>query len=255
VTIVNKPLVAGLLVAWCVLVFAPAWVVYVAFRGADAQTPILGPAIAVWIVGYLLQFGVFMAVTRIANRNAIGGWVLASTMPFVADWTVPVAPWSPIPVAAVVGTYAAWFFTRLLRSDDLQHNGIPATGTVLDVKKPIMNMILNNVYIRRTVTLRIQRSDGMPPYDARHSGMFMLGEIPGPGDVFALRVDPADPQHFEITDAATAPSYPRPTMTVGAPPPAEPSIIEQLNQLDDMHRRGALTDAEFEAAKQRVLRG
>lgn len=253
----NKPLIAGLLTTWCVLVVLPAWIVYLTFRGADADTPVLGPAIAIWIVGYLLQIGVFMAATRTADSNGIGGWFLASTMPFVADWTVPVAPWSPIAVAAVVGAYSAWFYSRLARSDDLQRNGIPATGTVLEVKQPIMNVVLNSVYIRRTLMLRVQRTDGGPTYDAKYAGTFMLGEIPSPGDVFNLRVDPKDPMHFETTDNATGDTTTTTTPPQGAtwPQPNDSSIAEQLQQLDDMHLRGALTDDEFAAAKQRVLRG
>lgn len=250
----NKPLIAGLLTTWCLLVVVPAWIVYVTFRGVDADTPVLGPAIAIWIVGYLLQLGVFMAAARNARSNAIGGWFLASTMPFVADWSVPVAPWSPIAVAAVVGAYAAWFYSRLERSDTLQHNGIPATGTVLEVKNPIMNMIINDVYIRRTLILRVQRSDGTPPYQADYAGTFMLGEIPSPGDVFDLRVDPRNPMHFETVDRS---SEPAPQYTPPPPnwqPHDDPTIAEQLRQLDDMHHRGALTDEEFTAAKQRVLR-
>jgi hypothetical protein len=247
---VNKPLIAGLLTLWCLLVTLPAWIVYLTFRGADADTPVLGPALAIWIVGYLLQLGVFMAATRKANSNAIAGWFLASTMPFVADWTVPVAPWSPIVVAAAVGAYSAWFFSRLERSDALQHNGIPATGTVLEVKKPIMNTIINDVYIRRTMTLRVERTDGTPPYQAKYSGTFMLGEVPGPGDVFNLRVDPRNPLHLETVDDVALPA-PQPNRL----PQNDPSIAEQLQQLDDMHLRGALTDDEFAAAKQRVLRG
>jgi hypothetical protein len=254
---VNKPLVASLLVAWCVLLVAPAWIVYFAFRGVDVNTPILGPVIAIWLVGYLIQFCVFMAVARKSTGMSIIGWLLASTMPFVADWTVPVAPWSPAVVLLVVGAYAAWFYSRLDRSDDLQHNGIPATGTVLEVKKPIMNMIINSVYIRRTMMLRIERSDGTAPYEAKYSGTFMLGEIPGPGAVFNLRVDPRNPMHFETVDG-TADS----TEPTTAPPPTstwlpqdDPTITEQLQKLDAMHVRGALTDDEFAAAKQRVLRG
>jgi hypothetical protein len=254
---VNKPLIAGLLSAWCLLVVLPAWIVYVTFRGVDADTPVIGPAIAIWVVGYLLQLGVFMAATRKASTNAIAGWFLASTMPFVADWTVPVAPWSPIAIAAVVGAYAAWLYSGLSRSDDLQHNGIPATGTVLEVKKPLMNVVINSVYIRRSVVLRIQPSGGGPTYDATYSGTFMLGEIPGPGDVFNLRVDPKNPMHFETTDGSASDppqQYTRPQAPT-SPPHDDPTIAEQLRQLDDMHHRGALTDDEFAAAKQRVLRG
>jgi hypothetical protein len=247
---VNKPLIAGLLTTWCVLVALPAWIVYVTFRGADADTPVLGPAIAIWLVGYLLQLGVFMYATRKASTSAIAGWFLASIMPFVADWTVPVAPWSPLAVAAVVGAYATWLYLGLERSDTLQHNGIPATGTVLEVEKPVMNVVINDVYIRRTLMLRVQRSDGASPYQAKYAGTFMLGEIPSPGDVLNLRVDPKDLMHFETTDGVTESAQ-----QYVASPQADPSITQQLEQLDDMHRRGALTDAEFAAAKQRVLRG
>jgi hypothetical protein len=248
---VNKPLIAGLLTAWCLLVALPAWIVYAAFVGVDADTPVIGPAIAIWLVGYLLQLGMFMAATRKAKTNAIAGWFLASTMPFVADWTVPVALWSPLAVAAVVGAYATWLYLGLERSDTLQHNGIPATGTVLEVETPVMNMVINDVYIRRTLILRVQRSDGAPPYQAKYAGTFMLGEIPNPGDVFNLRVDPKNPMHFETTDGA---SYVAPEQSY-PPPPEDSTIAQQLLQLDDMHHRGALTDAEFAAAKQRVLGG
>lgn len=252
----NKPLIAGLLATWCLLVMLPAWVVYFAFRGVDADTPIIGPIIAIWLVGYLLQLGTFMAATRKASRNGIGGWFLASSMPFVADWTVPVAPWSPIAAGAVVAAYSAFFYSRLERSDSLQHNGIPATGTVLEVKKPLMNVVINSVYIRRTLRLRVERADGAPPYETKYSSTFMLGEIPHPGDVFNLRVDPRNPRHLETTDGASdpAPQYPPPQSSAWPPRDDGPSVAEQLRQLDDMHTRGALTDEEFATAKQRVLR-
>lgn len=245
----NKPLVASLLAAWCVTLVAPAWIAYFAFRETGLDASITGSVVGVWIVGYLIQFFIFMAVARQSTGNSIVGWLLASTMPFIADWSVPVAPWSPAAVFLVVAGYAVWFYSQLGRSDDLQHNGIPATGTVLEVKKPIMNMVINNVYIRRTMMLRIQRSDGTPPYDAKYSGTFMLGEIPSPGAVFNLRVDPRNPNHFETVDGdveAAAPTH---------FPQDDPTITEQLQKLDDMHVRGALTDDEFAAAKQRVLRG
>jgi len=247
----NKPLVASLLVAWCASVVGPAWIVYFTFRGTDPNTPIIGPIIVIWVVGFALQFGVFMALARKATDNSIVGWLLAATMPFVADWTVPVAPWSPAAVAVVVGGYAGWFYSRLARSDDLQRNGIPATGTVLEVKKPIMNVIINSVYIRRTVLLRVDRADGAAPYQAKYSSTFMLGELPSLGDVFNLRVDPENPNHFETVDAT---SYAAEPATTPTPTPGS-TIADQLQQLDDMHVRGALTDDEFAAAKQRVLRG
>jgi hypothetical protein len=75
----------------------------------------------------------------------------------------------------------------------------------------------------------------------------MLGEIPSPGDVFNLRVDPKNPNHLETTDAAShtaEPSNPAPL------PHDDATIAGQLQQLDDLHHQGALTDDEFAAAKQ-----
>jgi hypothetical protein len=38
-----------------------------------------------------------------------------------------------------------------------------------------------------------------------------------------------------------------------APAAAAPSLLDQLNQLDALHKRGALTDNEFTAAKAKLL--
>jgi hypothetical protein len=262
---VNLRTVAGLLALWCVLVVAPAFLVVALFTNSDPDDPITGWIFLIWIVGYLLQLGVFMAVSRKSTGNAVLGWLIASLAPWAADWSAPVAWWGPVIVLVIVGTYAAWFYSTLTRSADLQEHGIPATGTVLEVKKPIMNMIINSVYIRRTMRLRIERSDGTPPYEAKYSGTFMLGEIPSQGDVFNLRVDPKDPNHFETTDGAqSTPSYS--TGAASWSPPAPPSppetwnasdagIDDQLQHLADMHGRGDLTDAEFASAKARLLGG
>ena len=40
-----------------------------------------------------------------------------------------------------------------------------------------------------------------------------------------------------------------------APAPAQPSMLDQLNQLTDLHQQGALSDEEFTAAKAKLLGG
>ena len=58
-----------------------------------------------------------------------------------------------------------------------------------------------------------------------------------------------------------APGYGPPPPGYGQPPPAEPepaagpSIADQLNQLVELHKQGALTDEEFATAKASVLGG
>jgi hypothetical protein len=78
--------------------------------------------------------------------------------------------------------------------------------------------------------LRIERSDGVAPYEAKYKGLFMIGNIPDEGSMIRLRVDPADPRHFEaVTDDDGDSSYTRP----------QPSgtITDQLQRLSALHRR------------------
>lgn len=46
---------------------------------------------------------------------------------------------------------------------------------------------------------------------------------------------------------------PSPAAPAAAPAAAAPSMIDQLNQLAALHEQGALTDAEFTAAKAQLL--
>jgi Short C-terminal domain len=134
------------------------------------------------------------------------------------------------------------------RSRSLQRDGIAARGVVVKVVKPMMNVVVNNVYIRRTLLLRVERADGIAPYEAKYKGLFMIGNIPGEGSVIRLRVDPADPRRFEaVTDDDGDSSY--------TPPRRSSSITDELQRLSELHRRGDLTDAEFTAAKRRILDG
>ena len=88
----------------------------------------------------------------------------------------------------------------------------------------------------------------------------MIGNIPDPGDRFNLRVDPKNPQRIEIVDGSATPSGAGGgdgfTAHQGDYPgggPASSGIADQLAQLAGLHRAGQLTDAEFSAAKARLL--
>ena len=124
-------------------------------------------------------------------------------LPWAVDWTVPSSPWFLLLWAAVAIATAFWIGQFTQRAQSLQQRGIRATGTVLEVLKPWMNVVINNVYIQRRLRLRIQRQDGSPAYEGILKGLFMLGEIPSVGDRLTLRVDPANPQHFDYDKAST----------------------------------------------------
>jgi hypothetical protein len=238
------------------LLLAPG--VYEAFGNVTLN----GTLAAVWIVGYLAQFGVFMWIMNLVGDQKILWWFIASLLPWAVDWTVPSSTWFLLPCAAVVVAVAVWIgqSTGLARS--LQQQGIRATGTVLEVFKPWMNVVINNVYIRRRLRLRIQRHDGSAAYEGILKGLFMLGEIPSVGDRLALRVDPANPQHFDYDKASTdtageqaaSASASDSGVSAEASESRRQNLADELARLADLHKRGALTDSEFVAAKKKLLR-
>ena len=64
-------------------------------------------------------------------------------------------------------------------------------------------------------------------------------------------------QDAAAVQAATAPQAAAPAAPAPAPAPAPAagSVVEQLTQLAALRDQGILTDAEFDAQKQRVLAG
>ena len=243
-----------LLVVWCALLIAPAMLVELAVFGRiDMNSSIPGIVVLPWIVGYLAQLAVFIWIMNIVGKQKVLWWLLASLLPWAIDWTLPVSPlfallWVPITIAL-----AAWIALVAQRDESLQEQGIRATGVVLEVLKPLMNVVINNVYIKRKVRLRIEREDGVPAYEGILNGLFMLGEIPSVGDRIPLVVDPARPQRFEY-DKETNSTQAPPTPSASANARGRGSIADDLAKLADLRDRGAITDSEFDAAKKKLLR-
>jgi len=257
----------SVLTLWCVLLLAPG--VYEAFGNVTLNGTLAG----VWIAGYLAQFGVFMWIMNLVGDQKILWWFIASLLPWAVDWSVPTSPWFLLLCAAVAVATAFWMGQSTQRARSLQQQGIRATGVVLEVLKPWMNVVINNVYIRRRLRLRIQRQDedGSPAYEGIFKGLFMLGEIPSVGDRLALRVDPANPQHFaydkaasataQAASAALAPDFGEGRLSdarlsgehMSHERSSHEDLSDELARLADLHKRGALTDSEFAAAKKKLL--
>jgi putative oligomerization/nucleic acid binding protein len=238
-----------LLAAWCVLVLAPG------FFEVGGNVTLNGSLAAVWIVGYLVQFGIFLWIMNLVGDQKVLWWFVASLLPWAVDWSVPSSPWFLLLWAAVAIAVAAWIGLSTQRAKSLQEQGIRATGEVLEVLKPWMNVVINNVYIRRRLRLRIRRDDGTPAYEAIFKGLFMLGEIPSVGDRIALRVDPANPRHFDYDKASTTAVAASADVSSAQPfDSARQDLAGELARLADLRKRGALTESEFAAAKKKLLR-
>lgn len=158
----------------------------------------LGTAVVVvWIVGYLASFAMLYVVQAVVGHTRIWWWLVGSMLPWIVDWGAPYG-WGIglllIGQAGVVAFLMAWTSLRSVRLED---QGRPVTATVVKVLPNRMNMVVNNVYIRRRVLLDIPAADGST-YQGVLPMLCEIGTQPSPGDTFRLRVDPANPKHFAL---------------------------------------------------------
>lgn len=238
--------IAVLSALWCVLVVAPA-LIGAHLLAEASQVSQKGWALGVWVGGYVIQFVVFLQISRRAPRPVALGWLIASTVPWAADWTAPLSGWAVPVCAAIVAAYAVWLTVAVKRVDRLRGAGVRAWAVVLDVVRPALNVVVTKDSARRAMRVRVEPASGASPYDARITGTFTLGEVPEPGDRLAVLVDPADPQHIE--------AVPDEPIVRGTPVPddLDAEAAESLRRLVTMRDRGDITDAEFSAAKKRLL--
>ncbi len=241
----------ALLVLWLVLLIAPCALGLLGTFGHVDMSTGVGPIIGVWIVGYLAQFGVFLWISRIVDPGFLA-WFAASALPWALDWTTPVSPLFALLWAAIAIAIAFWIAGHARRDESLREHGVHATGVVLQVYQPFMNVIVNGAYIKRKLQLRVEGVTNVPAYQATYNGLFMFGDVPSVGDRIPLLVDPADAQRFEYDDSASTSDA---ADSVDATPSADgsASIADELGKLAELRAQGALSDAEFDAAKQKLL--
>ena len=241
-----------LLIVWGIFLMLPGLLMELGLRGRIDANSSSGGLILLWVVGYLAQFAIFLWMMNIVGEQKVLWWFAASLLPWGIDWTLPVSAWFIALWLPITIGLAYWIALVARRAEFLQQQGIHATGVVLEVFKPWMNVVINNVYIRRKLRLRVEREDGTPAYEGILKGLFMLGEIPSPGDRIPLIVDPAKPQRFEYdkgTDAAPV----APARSMARSAAAQGDIADDLAKLAELHNRGTLSDSEFAAAKKKLL--
>lgn len=238
--------VAVLSALWCVLVVVPA-LVGAQLLAEATEVSQKGWALVVWVAGYIVQFVVFLQISRRSPRPVTLGWLIASTVPWVADWTAPLFGWAVVVCAAVVAAYGVWLTVAVKRVDRLRSAGVQAWAVVLDVVRPALNVIVTKDSARRAMRVRVEPASGVSSYEAAMTATFTLGEVPEPGDRLAVLVDPADPQHIE--------AVPDEPIVRGTPVPddLDAEAAETLRRLVTMRDRGDITDAEFSAAKKQLL--
>jgi len=182
-----------LLVSWAVAVLLPGIV--------TINQPVI-LAYVVWGIGFFASLGLFIAIAQMTRTTELWPWLVASVLPWVVNLSVPDNPmYIPVYVVAA-GALAAWIHLRSSATDRLQHEGLPGTGTVIEVIEPkAINAVVNNGYVRRSVRLTVERPDKTKTYEAVLRDLFKVEQLPEPGDKIQLRIDREDAKRVAAVPA------------------------------------------------------
>ncbi|MEA2180550.1 MAG: hypothetical protein QOG77_3847 [Solirubrobacteraceae bacterium] len=218
--------------------------------------------VSVFLGGWAISFlGTFLAV-------GIGALLAAAETDdgFIGDFGLQ---FGGIFVAVPLLLIVAWFFTaraggaKVAQAQSLVATGARGVGTISSVADTGMTI---NDNPRVNITMRIEPEDGSPAFDAQKTVTVSRVAIPRAGDRFPVWYDRNDPTKWaygtDMNPAQTPPEiqslFARAAGTpAGAPatpaPLAAESTADQLTKLNELRLKGVLTDAEFEAAKGRLL--
>jgi hypothetical protein len=218
--------------------------------------------VSVFLGGWAISFlGTFLAV-------GIGALLAAAESDdgFIGDFGLQ---FGGIFVAVPLLLIVAWFFmsrsgkTKMVQAQSLVATGARGVGTISNVADTGMTI---NDNPRVNITMRIEPEDGSPAFDAQKTVTVSRVSIPRAGDRFPVWYDRNDPTKWaygtDMNPAQTPPDIQAlfaraagtPAAAPAAPaPPATESTADQLTKLNELRLKGVLTDAEFEAAKARLL--
>lgn len=129
-------------------------------------------------------------------------------------------------------------------------------------------VIINHINIQCNVTFQLEPLDGGPPFNQQKKIVIPQTQMPRVGDVWPSWYEATDPSIFAIgmPDGAQPEQVPL-FREFGIPHPLDPGAgtnaateasssadtVGDLERLTQLHADGALTDAEFQAAKTRLL--
>jgi membrane protein implicated in regulation of membrane protease activity len=167
-------------------------------------------------------------------------------------------------VLPLVGTLALrpWMKGRVAKAQRLITHGAKGVGTVTEVRDTGVTI---NENPRVEIHMRIEPTDGSPAFDAEKTVTVSRVAIPRAGDRFPVWYDRSDPTTWAYgTDIeANAPADVRAlfAQAAAAPPPGDVTFappatagpLGELSRLNDLRMKGALTDEEFQVAKDRLL--
>ncbi len=192
------------------------------------------------------------------------GWVVAASYMAFGMCTACTKPgaleWLAIAGYLVVIMIPIWLFMRWMNTSpgwvkEVEANGKPAMATILSVKNT--GMVINNTVAVVNLRLRIE-----PPDEAAFevSQQKEISMITGqgsytPGAHFMVKYDPDHRNHVVILrdpDSTTVYRAGPGSATAGTFSSGS-ELTQELAELSQLHKSGELSDAEFAAAKKKLL--
>lgn len=153
---------------------------------------------------------------------------------------------------AVIGGRAVK--AKRAQAEQLVATGARGVGTITDVRDT--GMALNDDP-RVTVTMRIAPEDGGPAVERKKSMFVSRVAIPQVGQRFPVWYDPADPSRwmFGVDVEPGAPADVRALFDSAAAPAAAAELdpLDEIGRLAELRREGSISEADYEAAKDRLI--
>ncbi|MCE5292753.1 MAG: SHOCT domain-containing protein [Nocardiaceae bacterium] len=209
-----------------------------------------GWVFVLWIVGFIVELLLSIwLINSMLGATSLFVFAFGAVVPWCLSMAFGVWSVTAVIGIVVVGAFAFWAFRTVDARYRLEAFGIRCTATVVEVLTPTMNVVINNIYVRRTMRVEITRPDTGQRYEAEVSGLFEFGSVPSPGTQLGVIVDGQKPDRVTLDESRKAQRVFR-----GGSSSARP-VVSELERLAKLHRSGDLSDDEYGAAKRRLLDG
>lgn len=192
-----------LMVCWFVIVVTPSVLLLAGLFRVDGRTGIgdveaSGGIVVLWIITFLVQFFILMALTKPVGHVTMWSLLMGSLFPWVVNYGTPYSLGVAIALiclSAVIAAVVAFLSIRTIRLDE---GGRLVTAVIVREIPTRMRTVVNNIYVRRKVELDIPTADGAGTYRGTMAILYEFGNFPSQGDKIRLRVDPENPKRFAL---------------------------------------------------------
>ena len=162
-------------------------------------------------------------------------------------------------------TGASWGRRKIEQAQNLMATGAHGKGTYLNIRDTGMYV---NDNPRVEITIQVQPDDGSAAFTVQKREVISRYSFPQIGSQVDVWYDRNDPSQWVTGTSAqmgvqsvlgmgapamAMPVAAAPAATAPAPAPAGPDSLDELSKLNDLRLKGALSEAEFESAKKRIL--